>query len=138
MAVSDQRQPGRELHPWLKPVDRLTGSELITYDRLSDTLFVDFYGEGRPAISVPTPDGDRDFLYLRVDPETSEVVGLQIEAYLGYAVRTDPSFWHGILLAELEGLSEIEAIELRQRARASLQDQADAKSFVAGLARRIA
>ena len=46
----------------------------LTYDWPSDTLFVDFYGEARPAASVPLDRGDRDYIFARVDPETDAVV----------------------------------------------------------------
>jgi hypothetical protein len=62
----------------------------LTYDRPSDTLFVDFYGEARPAASVPLDRGERDYLYARVDPQTEAVVGLQIEHFLSYAIEQHP------------------------------------------------
>lgn len=68
------------------PLDQLR----LTYDRPSDTLFIDFYGEARPAASVPFDRGDRDYLYARVDPETDAVVGLQIEHFLSYAIEQHP------------------------------------------------
>lgn len=138
MAVSERRPAPQRFRPWAKPLADLPGNQIVTYDRWSDTLFVEFYGEGRPAVSVPTALGDRDFFYLRVDPETEEIVGVQIEAFLGYAVRFDPTLWKGIPVAKLDGLTEIEAAELRRRARATVHGQADAESFDAGIARLIA
>jgi len=60
----------------------------FTYDRPSDTLFVDFSGRPRPAVSVPADArfGTVD-IYLRVDPASEEVVGLQIEGVLAAADR---------------------------------------------------
>ena len=62
----------------------------FTYDRPTDTLFVDFYGEARPAASVPLDRRDRDYVYIRVDRETDAVVGLQIEHFLSYAIEQHP------------------------------------------------
>lgn len=60
----------------------------FAYDRPSDTLFIDFSGRPRPAASVPA---DARFgmvdIYLRVDPVSEEVVGLQIEGVLAAADR---------------------------------------------------
>lgn len=62
----------------------------LTYDRPSDTLFIDLCGEARPAASVPLDRGDRDYIYARVDPETDAVIGLQIEHFLSYAIEQHP------------------------------------------------
>jgi hypothetical protein len=51
----------------------------VGYDQLSDTLFVDLYGAARPAVSVLLEDASDLDVYLRVDPITEAVVGLQIE-----------------------------------------------------------
>jgi len=49
------------------------------YDAPSDTLLVHFTGTGRPGVSVPA-DVVGDALW-RVDPETDEIVGLQLEGF---------------------------------------------------------
>lgn len=74
---------------------KTTGRKRLSYDRLSDTLFLEFYDKPRPAISVPAEDGDRDYFYFRLDPKTDETVGVQIEAFLAYAVGHDPHPWGG-------------------------------------------
>ena len=85
----------------LLPVDQIR----LTYDRPSDTLFVDFYGEARPAASVPLDRGNRDYLYARVDPVTDAVVGLQIERFLSYAIRQHPELVDALDTSTLVGIS---------------------------------
>jgi hypothetical protein len=85
----------------LLPVDQIR----LTYDRPSDTLFVDFYGEARPAASVPLDRGNRDYLYARVDPVTDAVVGLQIERFLSYAIRHHPELVDALDTSTLVGIS---------------------------------
>ncbi len=76
----------------------------FTYDRPTDTLFVDFYGQAHSAASVPLDRGDRDYLYVRVDPETDAVVGLQIEHFLSYAVAQHPEIVGALNIATLVGV----------------------------------
>jgi hypothetical protein len=83
----------------------------FTYDRPTDTLFVDFYGEALPAASIPLDRGDRDYLFLRIEPETAVVVGLQVEHFLSYAVHRHPELVAALNFATLVG---IDRNELRQ------------------------
>jgi hypothetical protein len=83
----------------------------FTYDRPTDTLFVDFYGEALPAASIPLDRGDRDYLFLRIEPETAAVVGLQVEHFLSYAVHRHPELVAALNFATLVG---IDRNELRQ------------------------
>ena len=85
----------------LLPADQIR----LTYDRPSDTLFVDFYGEARPAASVTLDRGNRDYLYARVDPVTDAVVGLQIERFLSYAIRQHPELVDALDTSTLVGIS---------------------------------
>ena len=101
----------------------------FVYERATDTMFVDFYGQARPASSEPLDTGDRDYIFVRVDPKTGEVVGLQIEDFLAYAVEQNPVFTELLGLAELRGVDESEAGELRRRAGRP----ADPRSFFAAL-----
>lgn len=50
-----------------------------SYDRSSDTLMIHFLGGPRPAVCLDAGP----HLYLRVDPHSKEIVGLQIEHFLG-------------------------------------------------------
>src|SRR3712207_3966934 len=59
---------------------------VLSYDRPSDTLLVHLAGRGRPSISVPV---DR-YLYVMVDPDTEEVIGIHIEGFLAQAVKEHP------------------------------------------------
>lgn len=69
----------------------------FTYDRPSDTLFVDFLGRPRPAVSVPENVGLGEVdVYLRVEPVSEEVVGLQIEGVLAATDR--PAWLHDALV----------------------------------------
>jgi hypothetical protein len=77
----------------------------LTYDRPTDTLFVDFYGEARPAASVPLDRGDRDYIYLRVDPDTDAVVGLQIKHFLSYAIEQHSEFGDALDAMTLVGIT---------------------------------
>ena len=77
----------------------------LTYDRSTDTLFVDFSGEARPAASIPLDRGDRDYVYLRVDPETDAVVGLQIEHFLSYAIEQHPELGGALDTMTLVGIN---------------------------------
>ena len=83
-----------------------------SYDRLSDTLFVDFEGRPRPAVSVPLARRD-DLIdvYLRVDPVTESVLGLQIEGVLG---AFDRQRWlrGALALAELRGIERRAILDL--------------------------
>jgi hypothetical protein len=83
----------------------------FTYDRPTDTLFVDFFGETLPAASIPLDRGDRDYLFLRIDPETDAVVGLQVEHFLSYAIRLHPELGAALKFATLVG---IDRNDLRQ------------------------
>lgn len=58
----------------------------LTYNPKSDTLLLHLAGAPRPAVSVPVRGG----WYVRVDPETEEVVGFQVDAYLARAVYEFP------------------------------------------------
>lgn len=70
---------------------------VFAYDRPSDTLFVNFTGTARPAVSVPTDSDLAEVdVYLRVDPTSEEVVGIQIE---GVVAAVDRPTWLGDALA---------------------------------------
>jgi hypothetical protein len=86
---------------WPEPSSLSANHVRFTYDRPMDTLFVDFYGDARPAASVPLERGDRDYLFLRVDPETDAVVGLQIEHFLSYTIFQHPELALALDVASL-------------------------------------
>lgn len=97
----------RSLHPTLPTLTELDGSRFVLeFDRLSDTLYWDFYGKPRPAIAVPVTD---NVLYS-VDPETESVVGFQIEGFLARFLYEAPAF---LDLADQLGLTSEEVEEVR-------------------------
>lgn len=106
------------------------GQTRFTYDRESDTLFVDFYGEPRPASSEPVDIGDRDYLYFGVDPLTDEVVGVQVETFLSYAVERHPDFIEALIIADIKGYDDFAARELRQWAKAHTRQQTGAQGLI--------
>jgi hypothetical protein len=99
----------RSLHPKLPDLAHLDGSRFaLEFDRPSDTLYWDFYGEPRSAIAVPVTD----HVLYSVDPETEAVVGFQIEGFLARFVYEAPAF---LDLADRLGLTPIEVADIRER-----------------------
>lgn len=70
---------------------------VIRYDDVTDTLLVNLDGTARPAISVVVDE----HAYVRVDPETNDVLGFQIEEFLSTVVIEKPQL---LVLAELAGI----------------------------------
>lgn len=102
---------------WPSPGE-IDGSRLLFgYNDVADTVYVHFFDRSRPAVSVDVDE----FVYLLVDPIEHQVVGLQIEGFLAYAVREHPEW---LSLAELAGIpaEEIEkardAIDIERRREA--------------------
>lgn len=129
-----------ELDPkWPELADIFSKGKLtFTYDAASDTMFVDFYGPGRPAVSVEIERGDHDYVFQRVDLETQEVIGLQIEDFLAYAVYQDPYMLDALDFAELVGITP-QLVELVKRNFSATQDHASsAESFMGELAKMTA
>ena len=93
---------------WPEPSSLATNEMRFTYDRPTETLFVDFHGEARPATSIPLDRGDRDYLYLRVTPDTNTVVGFQIEHVLSYAIEQHPELADALDIAALVGIDRDE------------------------------
>ena len=74
----------RAIVPKVPTLDELDEAEIaLDYDRATDTLAVTFTGSSRPAI---THYADDDTIY-RLDPETAEVIGLEIEDFLARLLR---------------------------------------------------
>ncbi len=98
-------------HRWPAPSDVDLRDVVLSYDRHSDTLFVHLFGRGRPAVS----DLVGDSWYLLVDPQTLEVVGLQIEDFLARAVAEAPPLVDLLDLSELRGITPAEVRRERHR-----------------------
>ena len=92
MAVSSAIIPSHTCNPRLPDEDRIELKQVaFTYWKDADTLSADFYGRALPALSVPVDFvGDPDGSYLRVDFDSEDVVGLQIEHFLIYTVKRQP------------------------------------------------
>ena len=56
------------------------------YDRTSDTYFVFLYGAPEPSISLDVTDT----MYALLDPETEDLIGIQIEAFQQKYVPAHP------------------------------------------------
>ena len=92
------------------------GSVAYSYDAPSDTLMVHFSGAPRAATSVLIDD-PFDSVYVRIDPESNEVVGLQIEGFAIDFVYRHPEMAETLLLADLRGITRDEAAEIVERAQ---------------------
>jgi hypothetical protein len=77
------------------------------FDRVTDTLYVHLFGHPRPAVNVDTGP----YLDLRVDVQTEEVVGFQIESFLRRVIREHPAL---LDVAELAGVPADEVAEIRR------------------------
>lgn len=111
---------------WPDLSDVLTqGHARFLYDAPSDTMFIPFYVPAGPAVSVPVDQGDIDYVFLRVDVETQEVVGFQVEHFLSYAVGQMPDLIYALDLAELHGITRQEVNEMTRRLQPEHAEPAD-------------
>lgn len=116
MTITDYIDPNedfvpRELHP--KPI-RLDAIDpenvVISFDRRSDTLLVHLFGRGRGSVSVPVSD----YLYVMVDPDTEEPLGIHVEGFLSRAVKEIPEAIELLEYAELRGITAAEVRKLQR------------------------
>ncbi|MGH2562783.1 MAG: DUF2283 domain-containing protein [Thermomicrobiales bacterium] len=101
MNPANERTPGTTVGQTMPPLTELDVDPALMehrYDRDSDTLFIHFYGEPRPAVSIEMDDG----LYLRWDREGGQLVGMQLEDFLSVLVPR-----HAVLL-EVADMLEID------------------------------
>ncbi len=97
----------KPIEPKLPTRESLNASRAsFDYDELNDTLMVYLDGS-RPAISDPVGA----YLYLRLNVETDEVVGFQIEDFLLCVVHEHPVF---LEIAELAGVPADEVAAIRR------------------------
>lgn len=121
---------------WPDLSDVLTqGHVRFLYDAPSDTMFIPFYVPAGPAVSVPVDRGDIDYVFLRVDVETQEVVGFQVEHVLSYAVGQMPDLIYALDLAELHDIRREEVNEITRRLQLEHAEPADAAAVLRGLAK---
>lgn len=119
----------------MAPRESYEGKARFVYDRPSDTMFVHLFGEALPGVSVPLEQGDRDYVYLRVDPITLEIVGIQIEDFLSYALKEDPWLAETLVAAEFRGLSPRQEGRLRAMGLAARERRAaESADFVKEMA----
>ncbi|HKG24076.1 MAG TPA: hypothetical protein VKB09_00425 [Thermomicrobiales bacterium] len=86
------------------------GTLVFSYDHDSDTLMVHLYGRGIPGVSVPVADG----WMLRLNRETDELIGVQIENLLAGAARKQPRLLRVLDAAELRGITPDEIDRVRR------------------------
>ncbi len=87
------------------------------FDRVSDTLVIFYhYPPSGPTVNVPISE----YEYFRVDAETEEVVGMQVDDLLSYAVYRN---WIYLQYAALAGVDREEIAALRERVEAVLHQE---------------
>ena len=65
------------------------GGVWIDYYQGADELML-YFKRPVPAIDIPIDTPDRDYVYLRVDEETEEVVGVSVETFKLWATSVHP------------------------------------------------
>jgi hypothetical protein len=93
-----------------------SGTILAAYDRASDTLMLHFRGQPRPAVSIPI-ESREDGVYVRLDRETNQVVGLQIEGFIADFIDRFPELADLLKHAHLRGIDRDEAVAIARRAQ---------------------
>lgn len=93
---------------------------VISYDHGSDTLMVHLFGRGIPGVSVPIADG----WMLRLNRETDELIGIQIENLLASAARKQPRLLRVLDAAELRGITPDEIDRVRREVDAPSPEEA--------------
>jgi hypothetical protein len=66
-------------------------SARVDYDPEVDSLFVAF-DQRRPSVNIPLETGDRDYIYLVVDLDSDEVVGIEVEDVQARALGRHPAW----------------------------------------------
>ncbi|MGH2534435.1 MAG: hypothetical protein ACRDJW_19375 [Thermomicrobiales bacterium] len=92
---------------WIEQLERVDPRHVaFDLDRSADILYVYFAGEPRPSIEVVVDD----HVLFSVDPESEELVGLQLDGFLAHVVYELPSL---LTIADDIGLSpqEVELIQ---------------------------
>ncbi len=98
------------------PIPDLGGIDLrqvvFNYDRDSDILLFYPYGKDRPAVAA----GGSDYVYVLIDADSAEFVGVQIEDFLSRAVKAQPNLLDVLDVAELQGMTLDDVRQARQQA----------------------
>jgi hypothetical protein len=98
---------------------------VLRYDRDADFLHVHFFGI-RPGVMYDIDD----HVLIRIDPDSHEVVGLQIEGYLIAAVFERPYL---LDLAPAAGIPDDEIAEIRRRMEPEAVAQATVRFLLESL-----
>ncbi len=111
-----------QLTPKMPTLEELSAAEEVSvdYDRDADTLMVHWRDPARPAVSVSV----HPHVYLRVDPETEEVLGAQIEDFLSRVVYDEPAF---LPLLPSIGIPQRDIERIRQKIAATTDKRAVAE-----------
>jgi hypothetical protein len=107
----NEKPPIQEFDIRLPTEDVDADKVVMTYDRLSDTLLLLFYGRDRLWVAT----GGASYLYALVDPTTEELVGWQIEDFLARAVKAEPRWVEALDYAELLGMTIADVREVRHQ-----------------------
>ncbi len=70
---------------------------VVRYDEPSDTMFVHFYGTGKPGVAVQVDEN----LFVRLDEDEESAIGLQIEAFFHSALLKHPEFLSLVNLSDV-------------------------------------
>jgi hypothetical protein len=89
---------------------------VISYDHDSDTLMVYLFGRDIPGVSIQMADG----WMLRLNRETGELVGIQIEYLLASAARTQPQLLRVLEATNCEAPPQTRSTGCRGRSRRHL------------------
>ena len=95
----------------LKPLatESIKRENVVTrYNELTDTLIIHFFGPGRRATLL---ESESD-VSLRIDMQTHEIVGLQLERFMGVLVPKTPQW---LAVAELLGIDDAKINEARDK-----------------------
>jgi hypothetical protein len=111
MAHNMRDQPRSRLEEALRKTPPT--NPVISYDRYSDELLVYFSADAakRPSVSSLLAPS----VWLRVDRETGQGVGVQIEHFLALVAPQHPGLMVFLDLAELRGITVEEAAKLRHQ-----------------------
>jgi hypothetical protein len=132
MATTETR-PGADVRPWrlIPPSqDELSqASAEIAYSPTLDSVFVYFYGRDRPAVSLVL----ENHLTALLDPETDQMIGLEIDHFLSEAVLANPVLEP---LLELPGMPARRVREIRRQLDPASRSKATIGSLVESIARQ--
>jgi hypothetical protein len=99
---------------WLETIATLRAQDsekaVISYDYDSDELMIRFGGSNRPGVGRLLGDG----WLLRLDRETDEPIGLQVEGFLARTAPLHPHLLSLLDLADLRGIT-VEALAIERR-----------------------